>query len=87
MTFGTDDLQVVIQDFGTGAGVRKKTQSAGLGLIAMRERAELLNGKFEITSAPGAGTRVSILMPLKQDDTASEAEEESMEEVFSRQND
>lgn len=35
----------------------------GLGLIVMRERAQTAGGTLQIDSAPGAGTRVSLLLP------------------------
>ncbi|MFT4246785.1 MAG: PAS domain-containing protein [Pseudomonas sp.] len=35
----------------------------GLGLIMMRERAQSSGGTLQIDSAPGAGTRVSLLLP------------------------
>ena len=35
----------------------------GLGLLGMRERAELLRGKLEVESAPGRGTRVRADLP------------------------
>ena len=34
------------------------------GLAGMRERAELAGGRFELTSAPGAGTRVTVSLPV-----------------------
>ncbi len=37
---------------------------AGLGLISMRERAELLDGTFSVQSAPGRGTTLSVTFPL-----------------------
>ncbi|MBV8865128.1 MAG: sensor histidine kinase [Acidobacteriaceae bacterium] len=87
MRFGSADLKVSIRDFGRGLVPAKKGQRDGLGLIAMRERAELLNGKLDISSSPEAGTVVSIWMPLKQEELASENTEQlnREEEVFSRQ--
>ncbi|MFN8489760.1 MAG: GAF domain-containing sensor histidine kinase [Caldilineaceae bacterium] len=35
----------------------------GLGLQTMRERAELLGGKFQVTTAPGQGTQVVVVLP------------------------
>ncbi|GIU97505.1 MAG: histidine kinase [Actinomycetota bacterium] len=35
-----------------------------LGLVSMRERAELAGGELEIRSAPGAGTTVGFTLPL-----------------------
>ncbi|MGH2574854.1 MAG: response regulator [Ignavibacteria bacterium] len=42
----------------------KKTVS-GLGLINMRERAELVGGKFQIQSSPGKGTEVIVEINLE----------------------
>ena len=33
------------------------------GLLGMRERAELIGGRFEIESAPGQGTTIRITAP------------------------
>jgi len=38
-----------------------------LGMINMRERAELVNGRVKIDSALGRGTRVSVIIPLNED--------------------
>ncbi len=36
----------------------------GLGLLGMRERAELLNGTFAVTSQTGKGTLIQVTIPL-----------------------
>lgn len=36
----------------------------GFGLSGMRERAELLGGKLELSSSPGRGTTVRLVLPL-----------------------
>lgn len=41
--------------------------SKGFGLLNIKERAELLNGKFQITSSLGLGTRLSIFLPLNEE--------------------
>jgi signal transduction histidine kinase len=55
---------VEIEDDGEGfdlAGVHPDAESLrGVGLLGMRERAELLGGKLTIESAPGDGTRVKV---------------------------
>ena len=38
--------------------------SRGVGLPGMHERAELLGGTLRIDSAPGAGTRIAVTLPL-----------------------
>lgn len=34
-----------------------------LGLKSMRERAELMGGRFDVTSLPGLGTRITVIWP------------------------
>lgn len=41
-----------------------RLHSAGLGILGMHERVELLGGHLEIQSAPGAGTRLVARLPL-----------------------
>jgi len=38
--------------------------SAGVGITGMRERAEQMNGVFELESAPGQGTTIRVTLPL-----------------------
>jgi signal transduction histidine kinase len=38
---------------------------SGLGLMTMRERAEGLNGKIQVTAVPGKGTTVTVTIPSK----------------------
>jgi signal transduction histidine kinase len=56
-------LQVTIADDGVGFDVGAAL-GKGLGLVSMSERIEALNGTFEIHSAPGAGTRLVMDVPL-----------------------
>lgn len=59
---------VVVSDRGVGfdlEAVRQRRQAAGgLGLVHLQERFELLGGRFEVTSRPGQGTRVTLRLPL-----------------------
>jgi len=38
-----------------------------LGLLGMRERLEMVDGRFDIKSAPGQGTTVTAEMPFGKD--------------------
>ncbi len=82
MVFSAGTLTVNIHDFGSGMPHVKKGGRPGLGLIAMRERAEILCGKLQIRSVPDAGTTVSLSMPLRQDDILSEIAENEIGEVL-----
>ena len=44
--------------------MRHAPRLAGTGLAGMRERAALLGGSLKIESAPGAGTFLSVELPL-----------------------
>jgi two-component system, NarL family, sensor kinase len=65
-----------VRDDGMGmaaAAVGKAGESAGptgFGLSGMRERAELLGGKLQISTAPGRGTAVRLVLPLSPADQA-----------------
>ncbi len=63
----SDALRVQIHDRGGGfePGEALTTFSAS-GLTGMRERAELLDGRFTLESAPGKGTCVIVELPLKE---------------------
>jgi signal transduction histidine kinase len=58
-------LRLTIEDRGHGfdpaASVRRG--AGGFGLISMRERAEALGGELRVTSAPGAGTEIEVIIP------------------------
>jgi signal transduction histidine kinase len=38
--------------------------SGSLGMVTLRERAELINGRINIDSVPGKGTKVQVALPL-----------------------
>jgi two-component system sensor histidine kinase UhpB len=56
-------LELEVEDKGRGLGA-DSTGSRGLGLVAMRERAELVNGSLEFVTPPGGGTLVRLKVPL-----------------------
>jgi signal transduction histidine kinase len=55
---------IVLQVEDDGKGMPEKPVS-GLGLIAMRERAELLRGTFDVKRNGNCGTLVSLEVPLE----------------------
>ncbi len=61
-------LVATIRDEGTGFDVDHVMDSyasrSSLGLQNMRDRALLINGDLRIDSAPGKGTRVTLIVPL-----------------------
>jgi signal transduction histidine kinase len=84
MIFSERSLAVNVKDFGRGLPPTRKPARRGLGLIAMRERAELLGGSLEISSAPDKGTTLSLKMPLLREGHAVETvETKKLEEAVS----
>jgi signal transduction histidine kinase len=61
--FGPERLKLEIEDHGVGLQA-DGNGSHGLGLVAMRERAELLNGTLVLARPPEGGTRVTLSVPL-----------------------
>ncbi|MGB3399802.1 MAG: PAS domain-containing protein [Candidatus Deferrimicrobiaceae bacterium] len=57
-------LTLSVEDDGRGFDLRELPESVGLGVVGMRERAELIGGTLEIRSRPGEGTRVHLKVPI-----------------------
>jgi signal transduction histidine kinase len=66
-------IELEIGDDGVGMDleyIMESTTAKSLGLIGMRERAELIGGELTIKSAPGEGTTVRARWPLVPVDTS-----------------
>ncbi|HSN61132.1 MAG TPA: PAS domain-containing sensor histidine kinase [Ferruginibacter sp.] len=59
-----DILEFTISDNGKGFIAKEIADKKTLGLLGMKERTNLLGGSYEITSKPGKGTSVVIIVPL-----------------------
>jgi PAS domain S-box-containing protein len=59
-----DRLVLLIRDNGRGFDQADPSLSKSLGLLGMRERAAILGGRVNISSAPGKGTTVTAWIPL-----------------------
>lgn len=57
-------VDLSIRDDGEGFDTAART--TGFGLVGMRERAELLDGRLEIVSAPGDGTTITVNLPTQR---------------------
>lgn len=57
-------LHLLVADNGKGFVVQGQKQ--GIGLVNMQTRAENLNGTFELTTRPGKGCRVKVVLPCLQ---------------------
>jgi signal transduction histidine kinase len=54
-----DQVRLVVQDDGNGAG----SVEGGFGLLGMRERVNLLDGKFQVVTSPGEGFKLEVQIP------------------------
>jgi signal transduction histidine kinase len=59
-------LHLEVSDRGPGFSVASRMPGGGIGLPGIRERAALVGGTFEIRSAPGEGTTVSLSWPVAE---------------------
>lgn len=59
-------VAVAVRDNGAGFDTEAARPAASLGLLGVRERAQLLKGQATITSAPGEGTTVSAELPVRE---------------------
>ncbi len=57
------DISLIVSDRGQGFETRKIKETAGFGLLTLRERAELLGGRMHIRSTPGKGSTFRIAVP------------------------
>jgi len=57
-------LRVEVEDHGTGLPENGARSGGGLGLVAMKERADILQGRLRWERPQGGGTRVVLEIPL-----------------------
>lgn len=63
LAYGDHDVMLEVEDHGAGIPT-DRSRRRGLGLVAMRERAALVGGTFELGQPAGGGTRVRLRVPL-----------------------
>jgi signal transduction histidine kinase len=59
-----DEVCLSVRD--DGSGFDTSEHSDGFGLIGMHERAHLLEGTLDLTSAPGSGTTIAARFPIQR---------------------
>jgi PAS domain S-box-containing protein len=62
LEFRDQVVRLTIKD--QGIGLDTDQSDRGIGMVAMKERAHLVNGKLSIQSQTGAGTEVSVEVPV-----------------------
>ena len=73
---GAQGVTLTVSDDGTGFSdadaSRARAEGHGMGLMSMRERSELLGGTFQVETAAGTGTTISVTIPLSAEATHEE---------------
>lgn len=59
-------VHLEIRDFGRGFDPLQLSESRGLGLASMKERARLVRGTINIDSAPGKGAKITVQVPVPE---------------------
>ncbi|QJR34053.1 PAS domain-containing sensor histidine kinase [Gemmatimonas groenlandica] len=72
VAFGETHLRLSLRDDGCGLSVpgESRERARHFGLVGMRERAATIGAAFSTSSAPGRGTKISIEVPLRREQTA-----------------
>lgn len=58
------ELVLTVEDTGAGFDIESVSTSASLGLTSMRERVELVSGRFRVEAREGSGTKISVWIPV-----------------------
>jgi len=64
LEFKNGVVHLTVKDQGVGLRAEREKAERGIGMVAMKERAHLVNGKVSIQSETGAGTEVKVEVPL-----------------------
>lgn len=63
LDYGANNIIMTIED--NGSGFDTNASYSGVGLRSMRERTDVLGGKFLVESVVGQGTKISVTLPTK----------------------
>jgi signal transduction histidine kinase len=75
---------VEVRDNGRGITEEERTGARSLGLLGMRERAQLIGGSIDLTGLPGIGTVLTVRVPLPTQAAAGRAAHAAENEAFLR---
>jgi len=74
LQFLDNSLKVIVEDDGMGFNPAEKglTGMKEFGLIGMQERAESIGAEIQLTSRPGEGTRLELVVPYPTEEQTAE---------------
>jgi signal transduction histidine kinase len=65
LNYEQEKVYLTVADQGQGFDANGRfAEPRGWGLAGMRERVESVGGEFHLTSAPGEGTRIEVIIPV-----------------------
>jgi signal transduction histidine kinase len=70
-------LELEVEDHGSGFGGRRARQ--GIGLVAMRERSELMGGRIVFSTPAAGGTLLQLVVPRDKIESTTKIEDENRE--------
>ncbi|HZO99165.1 MAG TPA: PAS domain S-box protein [Terriglobia bacterium] len=65
LAFEEQQVQLTVEDNGSGFVPETKSPGEGFGLFGMQERAKRIGGVLTISSEPGRGTKVAVVLPVQ----------------------
>ena len=71
-------LQLKVSDEGVGIDLASSSDSPGLGLVSMKERARLAGGRLRVERGEGQGTVVTVRIPVTDSKPASRINEHAV---------
>jgi hypothetical protein len=66
-----EDIVLTVDDNGNGFDAEETVRPGSFGLVGLRERAALLDGRVKIESAPGRGAHIEMRLPLPRPEVAA----------------
>jgi PAS domain S-box-containing protein len=58
-----ESLMLVVED--DGKGFRESEVAGSLGVLGMKERAQVFGGSVQVSSSPGKGTKITVQIPVQ----------------------
>ncbi|HET7841010.1 MAG TPA: GAF domain-containing sensor histidine kinase [Terriglobia bacterium] len=65
MARGEEIVHLIVEDNGQGMNDPDRWNGRSFGLAGMRERVAMLGGTVEVSSTPGNGTRIEVIVPME----------------------
>jgi signal transduction histidine kinase len=67
LTGAPEGVHLSVHDTGIGFDTSSESYRSGLGIVSMKERVRLVQGKFSVESEPGHGAEVNVFIPFVQE--------------------